>query len=232
MDAGCREGEPDTTLDGVVGPMRFVPADGIRGPVTPWPPGDSLDDHHADVSLSTLGEQSVYIGPVGGVSPDRREHGEHDGVQVIAADRLEMGDGGAQVVAGDAYESGQAPVACLEDDLECFVTLVQDLQRGDSVGLVEVQFVHLESFEAPVKAPQGPVTFGFGCLACQEEALAYCFHVWPHGPLRCSVSGGDVEVVDAGVESLVQECLSLFRGVHGERRTTQDGDAGIMVGSA
>jgi hypothetical protein len=39
-------------------------------------------------------------------------------------------------------------------------------------------------------------------------------------------------VVDAGVEGLVQEGLSLFRGVHGERRTTQDGNAGIVVGSA
>ncbi len=143
-----------------------------------------------------------------------------------------MGARGTKIVAGDPDELREAPVACLQDDLERLVALVQDLQRRDAVGLVEVQFVHLESFQAPVQATQGPVPFGLGGLACQEEALADGLQVRAQGPLRRSVSGGDVQVIDAGVQGLVEKTLGLLRRVHGERRATQDGDAGIVVGSA
>ena len=211
MDAGCRQGEPDTTLYGVVRPMWFVPAQGVRGPVAPRAPCDRLDGHHADVPLGALGQQGVHVGPVVVVSQHRRVDGEHDGVQVVAPDRLEVGGRGAQVVAGHPDEPREAPVACLQDDLECLVALVQYLERCDPVHLVEVQFVHLESLQAPIQAAQGPVPFGLGGLACQEQALADGPHVGAHGPLRGPVAGSYVQVVDAGFQGLVEEGPGLIR---------------------
>ena len=52
------------------------------------------------------------------------------------------------------------------------------------------------------------------------------------GPLGEAVAGGDIEVVDAGVDSLVKKSGGIVRSVHGECGATEDGQTAVVVGPA
>ena len=132
VDAGRGEREVHAAVDLLVGRRRLVPragpaigrvgvpGDGVGQRVTSAQgrQRDRLDDHDADVALGAdreelLGRLAVLgPGPQGGV--DR----EHDRIEVEAAQRLEVGPGHLEVVAGDAGEAGLAGVAEREDLLE------------------------------------------------------------------------------------------------------------------
>ncbi len=52
------------------------------------------------------------------------------------------------------------------------------------------------------------------------------------GPLGEPVAGGDVKVVDPGVDSLVKELGGIVRSVHCECGATEDGQTAVVAGSA
>ena len=51
------------------------------------------------------------------------------------------------------------------------------------------------------------------------------------GPLGEAVAGGDIEVVDAGVDSLVKKSGGIVRSVHGECGATENRETAVVAGS-
>ena len=100
------------------------------------------------------------------------------------------------------------------------------------MSLIQVQVVNLEPFEGTSEAGAGPVAFGFSGLAGHEQPVPEFRQVGSDGPLGEAVAGGDVKVVDPGVDSLVKEFGGIVRSVHCECGATEDGQTAVVAGSA
>ncbi len=140
--------------------------------VAPRPAGAGLDDHHADVACGALGQERLGVGAVDRIGPHPRVDREHHGVEVVAAERLELGTGRAEVVAGDADEAGEPLVAGGEDDLGGRRPLLEDVEAGDAVELVEVQVVGAEALQRPLQVGADAVGVGAIALAGDEQPVA------------------------------------------------------------
>ena len=142
--------------------------------------------------------------PVGRVRPQLRIDREHHRVEVVAAQRLEVGGRRRQVVPGDADPAAQPLVPGRQDGLDGAGPGIELLQVGDRVELVEVEVVAVEEPEGLLELGPHPVTVVPERLAGHEEPV-------PHGRderseqlLGPAVLGGHVEVVDPGGQRLVE----------------------------
>ena len=99
--------------------------------------------------------ERLGVGAVDGIGPHPRVDREHHGVEVVAAQRLELGTGRAEVVAGDADEAGEPLVAGGEDDLGGRRALLEDVEARDAVELVEVEAVGAEAARASAPGGRG-----------------------------------------------------------------------------
>ena len=62
----------------------------VTSPSPQGPLGHGLDGHHPHVAGGALLEQCLGVGAVDGVGPHPRVHGEHDGIEVVAAERFQL----------------------------------------------------------------------------------------------------------------------------------------------
>ena len=100
------------------------------------------------------------------------------------------------------------------------------------MSLIQVKVVDLEPFEGALEAGAGPVAFSFSGLTGHEQPVPEFRQVGSDGPLGQAVAGGDIEVVDPGVDSLVKEFGGIARSIHGECGATEDGQTAVVAGSA
>ena len=144
---------------------------GQRAAVGPGPPRHRLDHHDADVALGADGEELLGGLAVLGPGPQGGVDREHHGVEVEAAQRLEVGLRHLEVVARDAGEAGLAGVAELEDPLERGRAPVELVQRGDGVRLVEVEHLGVEQAPGGVELLGDAVGIGPQRLARDEHLV-------------------------------------------------------------
>ncbi len=71
----------------------------------------ALDGHYADVPNLSFFEQLLRRAAVGGIGPQTRVDGEHDGVEVVTAQRLEVRLWRRQIVASYPDEPAESLVA-------------------------------------------------------------------------------------------------------------------------
>ena len=156
------EGEVDAAVDLVVGApaarttSRPSAPPWRRSPATASASGRPSAQGRRAAALITMtptsrsahsGEELLGRLAVLGPGPQRGVDREHHGVEVEAAQRLEVGARHLEVVPGDAGEAGVAGVAQREDPLERGRAPVELRERGHGVGLVEVE--HLGVEQAP-----------------------------------------------------------------------------------
>ena len=100
--------------------VAALPADGLgqRSPVGPRPARRRLDHHDAHVALGAQGEELLGRLAVLGPGPQGGVDREHHGVEVEAAQRLEVRPRHLDVVPGDPGEAGVAGVAERQDPLQ------------------------------------------------------------------------------------------------------------------
>ena len=122
-----------------------------------------------------------------------------------------MGSGRAEIVAGDADEPGQPLVPGGQDRLGGADPLVEDVEPGDAVQLVEVEGVGAEDRERLLELGPHAVRVLPLRLAADEQPLAHGRQERPEVGLGPAVRGGDVEVVHAPVEGELEAGLGLLR---------------------
>ena len=132
VDARRGEGEVDAAIELGVAGLRLVPRVGPTGrgggapghrvgqwtAVGPRPARRRLDHHDPDVALGTQSQELLRRLAVLGSRPQRRVDREHHGVEIEAAECLEVGPGHLHVVPGDPGETGVTGVAQRQDALQ------------------------------------------------------------------------------------------------------------------
>ena len=166
---GEREG--DAAGDGLRIGLRLVPRGPRRILVAPRPAGRRLDGHHAHVTCRALCQQLLGVGAVDRIGPDPRVDREHHGVQVVAAQGLELGTGRAEVVPGDAHEAGEPLVTGGEDDLGGCRALREDVEARHAVELVEIEAVGAETGQRPLEVGADAGGVGAIALAGDEQPV-------------------------------------------------------------
>ena len=240
MDARCRQGEVHAAVDRLVGGHRFVPRRrpalspglGQGAPVGPAPPGDGLDDHDADVAFGAEGEELLGRLPVLGSRPQCGIDGEHDGVEIEAAQRLEVRPRHLHVVPGDAGEAGVARVAQRNDPLQRGGAAVQLGQRGDGMGLVEIEHLGVEQPARRVELVGHAIGIGPQRLAGDEDLVAACGQVRTDHRFGRPVLRRDVEVVHPTGQRLAQPRARLFLAGVPAGGATENGHAALVAGPA
>ena len=188
-----------------------------------------FDGHHADVPLSAQGQQFLGGLPIAGKSPEGGVDREHDRVEVKASQGLQEDDRNVQIVAGDPGETCLAPLAELENSLQCPGPAVQLLQGGDGMSLVKIQHFRVEQSSGGVELVLYPVGVRPQGLARHEHFRPARGQMRSHHGLGLPVLGGDVQVVDAPVARQ----LEPRSGLGGSRRPTcrppEDGHSALVA---
>ena len=119
-----------------------------------------------------------------------------------------------------------------EDDLRRAGPLLEHLQVGDAVELVEVEVIAAQPFEGALEVGADTVGVRAVALAGHEQLVADGGHVGADEHLGVSVRGRDVEVVDACGQRRPEGLLGLVGRAAAERRRAEDGDGRLVAGAA
>ena len=187
-------------------------------------------DHDADVALGAQGEELLGRLAVLGPGPQGGVDREHHGVEVEAAQRLEVGPRHLDVVPGDAGEAGVAGVAQRQDPLQRGRAPVELVERGHRVGLVEVEHLGVEQAAGRVELVGDAVGVGPQRLARDEQLVAVRRQVRTHHRLGRAVLRRDVEVVHAVVEGQLQPVPRLLDGGGPAGGAAEHGHAALVTG--
>ena len=181
------------------GDVRLVPRPRGAVPPAPRPGRHRLDGHHPDVVLAGVRQQRLRVPAVGGVRPQLGIDREHHGVEVVAAQGLEVGRGRGQLVSGDAHPPAQPLVPGGQDGLHRPAPGLELPEVGHRMHLVEVEPVAAKQGEGLLQLGSDPVGAVSQGLAGHEEPVPDGRDARAQQLLGPPVLGGDVEVVDPGV---------------------------------
>ena len=195
---GRREREADSLGQVSALVVRLVPGRGRPRRVAPGSPGASLDRHDAHVSLCCRFEQRLEVVAILDVGEQRRVDRHHDGVEVIAPERLELGSRRRHVVPGDPDEPAQPLVTRLEEHLDSVTTAIELLEIGHGMELVEVELVDPKLGQGLVELGSYAVRMMSQRLARNEQRRPVRLDGRTEEHLRSAVLGGNVDVVDPG----------------------------------
>ncbi len=185
---------------------------GLVGALGPVAPGRRLDRHQPGVLPADLVDERLVVRPEGGVAPQHGVERREDGREREAAQPLEVRGRGLVAVPGDADVADEALVLGAGGGLEG-AALARDLAQlvevADGVQLEQVDVVGLQPLQRAVDRRPGALAVAVARLRRQEDVVADPRDPRAQPQLGVAVARGDVEVVDPGVQRL------LDRGVGG-----------------
>jgi hypothetical protein len=234
VDARRRQREADAAGDALGVKPRLVPRRGLaigNGPVGPRPARRSLDRHHADVALRAQRQELLCGIAVLGIGPQPRVHGEHHGVEVVPAQRLDERGWRGQVVPRDAHELAYALLAGAEDRLGGPAPGVELVDVHDAVQLVQVDAVGVQPHQRLVELGAHAIGVAASRLLADEEPVAHRGHVRADQHLGVAVARRDVEVVHAVLDRPCEAVRRLLRRAAGERRAAEDRHRALVPGA-
>ena len=231
---GLGEDPPEGLVDLGLLAMRVVPAAEFLWAVAPAAAGEHFDGLDADVALLTGIQQGLGVAAVVGVEVDGGGEGEHDGVEVETVEGLKLDGGGEGAVAGDADVAGEALISHFDEGFEGAAglgDLVEVVEIDDGVELEEVKGFHAEALLAGADVVPGGLAGALLGLGADEPGfLAQAGHPGGHVFHGVAVGGGDIEVVDAGGEGLLDGGVDHGLGEVGAAEAGgAEGDDGAVV---
>ena len=191
-----------------VGPVRLREVVRRR----PRPASEGLDDERPDVLLGCPLHDGLVI--VFGVvfRHDDRVQREHHGFEVVdAVDGVDDEVGVAVTRQAEVFD--QPLVAGLAEGFERAALgrdRVEFLAGFEAVDLVEVDGVDPQAVQGPLQFVAGAVVLALAGLAAEEYPLAVLAELRAEFEFRVAVGRRDVEVVDAGVEDVLDHLVGAL----------------------
>ncbi len=197
----------------------------VLGALRPVAARPGLDGHQAGVLPAHLVDEGQVVGAVLLGAPqhgvERRQHGGEG----VPAQRLEVRGGGVPPVAGDADRTDEALVDRPGRGLEGTVGTRRQVQLAGvahGVQLQQVDPVGLQPLQRGVDLPPRRLAVALTGLRGQEDPVADPRDPRAEPQLGVAVARGDVEVVDAGVQRLLDRPVGDVLGHVTERRRAVD----------
>src|SRR4051794_36335278 len=114
-------------------------------------------------------------------------------------------------MTGDAGEPAGTLIAELEDALDRGRSFVERVDRGDAVGLIEIEDVAAEQLAALVELRDDAVGVGSQCLRADEQLVPMIGDRGTDRSLRFAVLRRDVEMVHAPRQRELEPAPALLR---------------------